>query len=138
MNEYTYDTLSVGTQACFTAEVTAEKMAQFLSVTQDTNLLHNDDEFARSMNYDGRVAYGMLTSSFLSTLAGVYLPGKYALIQRVEVEFPRPVYVGDTLTVKGVVKEKNDAFRILQLKVTIHNQNGELVCRGKMRVGVLR
>ena len=88
--------------------------------------------------YAGRVTYGMLTASFLSTLAGVYLPGKWCLIQRVETDFPKPVYPGDTLTVTGTVKEKDETFRHITLAVRIRNQAGDTVLRGKMRLGVLR
>ena len=83
------------------------------------------------------MAFGMLTASFLSTLAGVYLPGKNSLIHEVEVKFAKPVYPGDTLKVTGNVSEKNDTFRLFWMKVTITNQKGEKVLRGKMRVGVL-
>lgn len=111
-------------------------MHDFFQIIGDNNPLHNDVGFARSLNHPDRVVYGMLTASFLSTLAGVYLPGKYSLIHRVEVEFPMPVYIGDQLTVTGTVKNKNDVFHTLDLKVVIINQAGKKVCRGNMTVGV--
>ena len=79
----------------------------------------------------------MLTASFMSTLAGVYLPGRYSLIQSVETKFAEPVFVGDVLEVKGEVMEKNDTYRLIFLKVTIRNENGKKVCRGKMQIQVL-
>ena len=79
-----------------------------------------------------------LTSSFLSTLAGVYLPGKYSLIRSVNVKFPKPVMIGDELTVTGEVTEMNDEFRFFTLKISIRDQHGDKVCRGKMEIGVLK
>ncbi|MBQ9091319.1 MAG: hypothetical protein IJY52_03500, partial [Anaerotignum sp.] len=49
----------------------------FLAITGDINPLHNDQEFAQKQGHPDKVAFGMLTASFLSTLAGVYLPGRY-------------------------------------------------------------
>jgi len=99
--------------------------------------LHTDAEFAKTKGYDSCVAYGMLTASFLSTLAGVYLPGEKSLIHSVETKFVKPVFVGDTLTITGKVSEKNELFSVITLKVTITNQRAEKVLRGSMQIGVL-
>lgn len=138
MNAYTYDELEPGRRESFCVTVTQAMLERFRDDTGDVNPLHNDADFARAQGYAGRVAYGMLTASFLSTLAGVYLPGRWCLIQHVETDFPRPVYVGDTLTVEGTVREKDDAFRTVTLAVRIRNQAGDTVLRGKMRLGVLK
>ncbi len=134
MNEYRYEEIETGHKESFTVTVTEEMMDSFRTMTGDINPLHNDEEYAGSKGHPGRVVYGMLTASLLSTLAGVYLPGKRSLIQEVKIKFAKPVYIGDTLTVEGVVEEKHDVYSLLMLKVTIRNQNGEKVCRAKMQV----
>ncbi len=135
MNEYTFDELAVGQEASFEVRVTQEMMDSFRAVTGDVNPLHNDEEHAREKGFPGRVVYGMLTASFLSTLAGVYLPGRHCLIHSVSVEFPQPVFVGDLLTVSGVVTEKDERFRFITVKATIR-RDGKKVCRGTMKLGV--
>ena len=136
MNEYTYEEINVGQKESFEVTVTDEMMASFCELTGDINPLHNDSDYAVSKGHPGRVVYGMLTGSLLSTLAGVYLPGKRSLIQEVKIKFPKPVYIGDTLTVEGVVEEKHDSYSLIIIKVTIKNQKGEKVCRARMQVGV--
>lgn len=137
MNEYTYETLSIGIEEKFVIEIKEDMMNIFLSITGDENPLHNDESFARHVGFSKRVVYGMLTSSFLSTLAGVYLPGKYSLIHQVETKFVRPVYIGDVLTVSGRVTELFDSVKQMSMKVVIVNQKGETVLRGTMKVGFL-
>ena len=137
MNHYQFEELLPGVSESFSVEITQKMMEQFLSITNDENPLHTDEVFARARGYEGRVVYGMLTGSFLSTLAGMYLPGEKSLIHRVEMEFPRPVYIGDRLTITGTVSEKNDGFRYIVVKVVIKNQKEEKVCRGKMRIGLI-
>lgn len=136
MNEYKYHDIAVGMEESFTVTLTQEMMAGFQQMTGDSNPLHSDAAFAQEKGFPDKVAYGMLTASFLSTLAGVYLPGKFSLIHGVEAEFPKPVFVGDRLTVTGRVTEKNDLFRIFIMKVAIYNGAGQKVCRGRMRMGV--
>ncbi|WWR15358.1 MaoC family dehydratase [Lachnospiraceae bacterium JLR.KK008] len=137
MNHYSYEELSVGMTESFETVVEPEMMEAFRRITGDDNPLHCDETFARAMGYPGQVTYGMLTASFLSTLAGVYLPGENSLILETDVKFARAVFPGDRLTVKGTVKEKNDTFSFVVLKVEIINQDGDKVVRGTMKVGVL-
>ena len=137
MNEYTYEQIGEGHKESFDVMVTEEMMEDFLRITGDVNPLHRDAGYAVTRNYADKVVYGMLTSSFYSTLAGVYLPGKYSLIHSVESKFLRPVYVGDTLTVSGMVKEKEDAYRMLILNLLIQNQKGEKVSKGTMQIKML-
>lgn len=137
MNEYTYDEITIGQEESFQVTVSEEMMEQFLQITGDVNPLHRDASYAATRQYVDKVVYGMLTASFFSTLAGVYLPGRYSLIHSVEIKFLRPVYVGDMLTVSGIVKEKEDAYRMLILNLLIKNRKGEKVVKGTMQIKVL-
>lgn len=136
INRYSYEDIPVGHTERFTVTVTEEMMKSFCAISGDVNPLHGSSSYAQKKGYPDKVVYGMLTASFLSTLAGVWLPGERSLIHQVETEFPSPVYVGDSLTVEGTVKEKNDTFRFLVVKVVIRNQKGQKVLRGKMRIQV--
>ncbi len=135
MNEYQYNDIEIGHEELFTVVIDQEKMDQFKLITGDINPLHNDSDFAvREGEYNGKVVYGFLVSSFYSTLAGVYLPGKWSLIYDVEIGMTAPVYIGDELTISGKVIGKDDAYKMLFLKLHIKNQNGRKVSKGKMRV----
>ncbi len=139
MNEYTIKDLSEGKTESFSVTVTEEMMSRFFEITDDSNPLHRDSDFAKNrQGFKDKVVYGMLTASFLSTLAGVYLPGKYSLIQDVKTSFSKPVYVGDRLTVSGEVAFVHEALNNFDMKVSVVNQNGEQVLRGKMTVGFLK
>jgi len=140
MNEYKFEDCHVNLKASFNKIVTAEMMETFYTLTGDINPLHNDDIFAQSISngkYHQRVCYGMLTASFLSTLAGVYLPGKYCIIHGINIDFVKPVFIGDNLLIEGIIKEKSEATRQLIIKITIKNQKGDKVLRGSMKTGVV-
>lgn len=138
MNDYSYSELSVGMTESFLVTIEQSMMDMFQAITQDNNPLHVDEEFARSHEFPDRVVYGLLTSSFLSTLAGVYLPGKCSLIQGVDVKYVQPVFVGDTLSICGEIVELHDSVQQMVLKVEIRNQHNVKVVRGKMKVGLLK
>lgn len=136
MNNYTYDEIKVGQTESFEVEITERMLDDFCGMTGDTNPLHSDTDYAKAEGYEGRVAYGMLTASFMSALAGVYIPGERSLIKELKIKFAKPVYPGDTITVEGEVKEKNDTFNMIVLKVTMRNDKGEKVLRGSMDIMV--
>ena len=136
MNTYTYEEISIGHKESFRVIVTEADRDKFRDITGDINPLHNDIEYAKSMGHKRCVAFGMLTASYLSTLAGVYLPGRNSLIQKTEVNFRKPVYVGDELTITGEVTDKSDTFNVITVKVEIINQDNVKVCKGKMEIAV--
>lgn len=137
MNEYRISDVSVGMKESFSVSITEQMMQKFCDITSDENPLHVDALFARERGFENRVVYGMLTASMISTLGGRYLPGKYCLIQGVEIRFAKPVFVGDTLEVIGEASKVEYDLRYLEIKVTIKNQKGEKVLRGLLKAGVI-
>ena len=136
MNHYRLADLTPGVTESFTVTITEEMMAQFYAITGDNSPIHMDADYAAGRGYPGRVVYGMLGASFVSTLAGVYLPGEHCLLHGVDLKFAKPIFIGDTLTVTGVVDEVNDTFREITIKASIVNQDGKKVTRAVIRAGV--
>ena len=142
MNELTIKDIRNGMEVSFERLITKEMEDSFRIITGDENPLHKDDTFARDISGDkfrGHVVFGMLTASFYSTLAGMYLPGKYSLIHSFEeISFKKPVFVGDKLTITGQVTDKNEDLNLIVLKAVIRNQDSDVVSRAKMKVLVMK
>ncbi len=136
MNEYCFADIHLGLTDSFQVTVTAAMLGKFRDISGDCNPLHTDPGFAASYGYRERIVYGMLTASFYSTLVGMYLPGKYALLQGADISFTAPVFPGDTLTVSGEVVSVHEAFRQIELKAQITNQFGKKVSRARIRTGI--
>ncbi|MCQ2518985.1 MAG: hypothetical protein MJ107_00495 [Lachnospiraceae bacterium] len=138
VKEYKYSDIEIGTRESFEVSITTEMEEKFRSLTGDVNPMHCDDSFAKEMGgYSSHIVFGMMTASFISTLAGVYLPGKYSLIHSVEMGFTKPVFAGDVLTVTGECIDKQDGLNLIVLKVTIKNASQNTVSKGKMKIKVL-
>jgi len=136
MNAYRWDDLRVGLSHELSAAITADMMIAFTTLSGDTNPLHMDPEYATKAGFPGPVVFGLLTSSFYSQLVGVHLPGKYALLQGINVDFVSPAYIGDRLLVSGEITYLNDAYRQIEIKGRITNQENKLVSKAKIRVGL--
>lgn len=80
----------------------------------------------------------MLMVAFYSRLAGMYLPGKYCLLQRVDTHFHMPVYIGEKLSVSGFIKKKVEAGHTLVISAMIKNGSGKIVNTAKIEAGCLK
>ncbi len=138
MNNYQLADLSISLSESFKEKITLEMIRSFTQLSGDSNPLHNDLEYAKELGHKDIVAHGMLTSSLVSRLVGVQLPGKYALLQGVKISFHQPVYPQDTLEIVGEVSYINEALKQIELKIKIHNQDGIKVAKGKANVGLLK
>ncbi len=129
--------IRVGDQAELKHTLTQADVDSFASLTGDYNPLHVDEVFARRTMFRRPVVHGMVSSSFISTIIGTLLPGSGALWTSQTLEFLLPAFVGDTITVSGVVDQKSVATRVLILKIKVLNQHGHALITGTSHVKVL-
>lgn len=138
MKNYDFSDIEIGLEESFVYELTEEKMQKFLEITGDINPLHNDINYAKEKGYNERVVYGMLTASALSTLAGVYLPGKKSLIHSIDLSFVKPVFILNCpLKVSGKVINKDDRFKQIEIKCQVLDKTDTKVLKANMKVGFI-
>lgn len=117
--------------------IDAATVAAFAQLTGDYNPLHMDKAYASTTEFGERVAHGMLVASFFSTLVGMYLPGRRALFLAQQVQFTKPVRLGERITFRGCVRHKTDALHMLDVDTRAFNEAGDEVVRGWVQVKVL-
>ena len=138
MNEYQFSEIQIGDQESFIYHLDENKMRLFREISGDENPLHTDIDFAKEKGYSENVVYGQLTAAALSTLAGMYIPGKLSIIHKIETNFLKPVFLSKCpLQVMGTVKEKDKRFKTITLKFEMFDTEHVKVCKGKMRIGFL-
>jgi 3-hydroxybutyryl-CoA dehydratase len=97
--------IAVGDSAERTFPVTDEVLDHFGAATGDLNPMHFDDAFASTTMFGGRIAHGMLTAGFISTMIGMELPGPGAIYLGQTLQFRAPVRPGDEVRVRVEVTE---------------------------------
>jgi 3-hydroxybutyryl-CoA dehydratase len=127
MNHYTFEEMDIGLSVSFDVEITDEKMRLFAELSGDFNPMHVDASYAKSKGYKDKLVYGMLASSLYSALVGMYLPGERCLLNKCDVDYRNPVYVGDKLKVYGEVIDKRNGTGRCKIKGKIMNQDGVTV-----------
>lgn len=100
---YYLEDLSVGMTAVFAKTMTEADVLMFAGVSGDTNPLHINAEFAAETRFGQRIVHGMLTTSLWSTIVGTQLPGPGCAYMGQEINFLKPVHIGDTVTASVTV-----------------------------------
>jgi 3-hydroxybutyryl-CoA dehydratase len=62
-----------------------------------------DEEYAKNSRYKKRIAHGMITASYFSSLFGTKIPGEGCVYVAQSLRFKRPVYLGDTVVASVIV-----------------------------------
>ena len=134
MKGITISEMKVGDSASFTKTVSEHDVYTYAGVSGDFNPAHVNEVEAQKGMFGKRIAHGMLSAGFISTVLGTQLPGPGTIYMGQELRFTKPVFFGDTITttvtVAELIPEKNRAI----LDTVCTNQNGDVVIKGKATV----
>lgn len=131
-----YDQLQVGDRIRHgrSRTITEAENQLFSGMTQNTQPLHLDEEFARKSGFDGRIVNGILT---LGLVIGITVPDLtegtiVANLGYQNIQHPAPVYLGDTISVETEVLEKRPSESksdrgLVRLRHEARNQKGDVV-----------
>ena len=119
----------LGKTAHFSKTLSETDLYLYAGITGDLNPVHVDEEYAKKTKFKRRIAHGLLTASYICMPLGMYLPGPGTIQISQFLEFLKPVYIGDTITVNLEVTEILEKGRI-KIRTLLKNQDSEIVLDG--------
>lgn len=122
-----YEDIRVGAVYEFARTITKDDVMQFAELSGDHNPLHGDPAFGAKSQFGKNVVHGMLAASLFSTLIGMYCPGERALYMSQTLQFRKPIFYGDRVTVRGTVIAKNDSVQLVTMKTEIIRDSDVLI-----------
>lgn len=105
LNGYMLEDLEVGQQATYAKTITEADIVLFAGISGDSNPVHLNQEYAETTMFKGRIAHGMLSAGFISTVLGTKMPGPGTIYMAQNLKFKAPVRIGDTVVATATVKE---------------------------------
>jgi len=133
--KYYLEDLEVGMTATTRATITGDMIETFADITGDHNPIHVSDEAAIAAGFEGRIAHGALSASFISAVLGNDLPGPGAVFVELNLRFRKPAFIGDEVMAVAEVAEINQ--RTGRVKMKCHCEvDGKKICRGDAGVFV--
>ncbi len=111
----------------------------FAGITGDLSSNHVNEQVMSRSQYGRRIAHGALMIGFMST-ASTRMIEQHAGMSETEtavslgydrIRFLGPVFIGDTITVRYVIKEVDPERRRSRSDITVTNQDGDVVAVGE-------
>lgn len=134
MSGYSIDELYVGMYKTVSKTISEADVYTYAGLIGDINPLHVNEAYAKTTRFKTRIAHGMFTASFFSTIVGMLIPGADAIYLEQNCRFLLPVRLGDTITARGEITEIIPEKRIAVMHTTVVNEAGELVVDGEAKV----
>lgn len=126
--------IEAGQRATRSMKVDEGVVKAFAEITGDYNPLHFDAEFAAKTRFGRLIAQGGIATGLLHALVAMDLPGAGSVFVRQSWKFPKPVYLGDTITAEAVVKSVQAKRRMAEMEFRVTNQDGDVVLEGEALV----
>ena len=123
--------LKMGDIARIQRTISESDVYLYAGITGDLNPAHVNEEYAKNTFFKTRIAHGMLTAGYISTVWGNRLPGPGTIYIHQSVNFLAPVHFGDTITAQAEVSEIDLEKNRVKLKTTCMNQEGTIVLDGE-------
>ncbi len=131
---YTIDQLKEGQRASFSKTVSEFDVYMFAGISGDFNPAHINQVYAEQTAFKTRIAHGMLSAGFISSVLGNQLPGPGTIYISQSMTFLAPVAIGDTITATAEVVEIIAEKKRVRLKTICTNQEGKEVLSGEAMV----
>ena len=122
--------IKVGDRYYHTEVVTCELHDEFTRLSGDNSPIHTSIEFAKANGYPGCIGYAFLLTALLSKIYGTQFPGGSELCLKQDCNFPKPYFVGDTLTFAITVKNVNVSLRIVTAHTEVVRGGDEVMFKG--------
>jgi len=116
--------------------ITEHDVVTFAGLSGDFNQIHTEAEYARNDTFGQRVAHGLLVQSVATGLmvqSGV-IEGTVLAFREQTAKFSLPVFIGDTIHVRGKITAKKALRRLgggnITIRYAVINQEGKRVQTG--------
>lgn len=129
-----FSEINVGDKAHYSKYLSEEDVLLFAKVSGDINPVHLDETFAKNTQFGGRIAHGIWSASLISAAIATELPGPGSIYLGQNLQFKRPVFINDTLTVELEIKEKVEKRQRIIINCKVSNQKGQVVLTGEADV----
>lgn len=124
-------TIKCGDRIELEKTITAENELEYAKFSDDYNPIHFEEEAAKKQGYDRCIAHGMMIGSFFSRIIGTELPGDGSVYVSQNIDFKRPIYIGDKVKLIVTVTDIDVENSRYTLLTQCFNSEGKIVVDGK-------
>ncbi len=134
-----FDDIRIGLEGTFSRTVTEDLNRKFGELIQDFNPVHFDDERMKKSIFRRKATNGFLTESTIGcALVKMFADSTSVPIAlKKEIKLLAPVFIGDTITAKVVVREKIPEKQRILCDASVRKQDGTEVVKAEFLIKLL-
>ncbi|THB67402.1 MAG: MaoC family dehydratase [Gammaproteobacteria bacterium] len=126
--------IRIGDTASFGKTLTEADVYQFTGIIGNFNPTHVNKVFAEKTGMKSRTVPQMLVAGFVSKILGTQYPGNGTIHIAQDLEFIKPVYIGDTVETTVKVTKIDGKTNRVWLDLYCYNEEGEKVLTGEAEI----
>jgi acyl dehydratase len=109
-----------------------DQMAVFSGVGKQWHNIHTDDRVAKAAGFRDTIAQGMMETCWTAEMLAHFFGPPWLASGWIRMIYTQPVYNGDTITCRAVVKDRKSANGATQLHLEVwaENQDGRITTVG--------
>lgn len=121
----------IGQESSISKAFTKKDVELFAQLSLDNNPVHLDENYAVNSIFKQPIVHGFLYASLISATLGTKLPGPGSIYLHQEMNFKKPVYIGEEVTAKVIITDMNIEKSLVYLSTTCFKNENEIVLEGK-------
>ena len=129
-----FDRLYEGMSAEESVTVTERLIYDMADISGDYNPIHVSEEYSQKTQFGRRIAHSLVCEALIANLVGMKLPGAGAVFVNLDIDYLKPVHIGDTITAKGTIKELYPERNLMKIEIFCYNESGTVVVRCRAKV----
>jgi len=122
--------MKIGQTAKTSRRFTEKDVAYFSFLSMDNNLIHLDEEYAKSTRFGARIVQGPLLDAMIGGLLGSSLPGIGTIYLSHETQFKKPVYIDEMITAYIRVEHIREDKNIVTFRKWVEKEDGTIAMEG--------
>lgn len=122
--------IKVGESAYLEKIFLEQDVVTFSKLSMDTNPIHLDHDYAKNTIFKNNIVHGFLVGSLISAVIGTILPGPGAIYLHQDLNFKRPVYIGEKVKATVTIDEIRQDKPIIRMSTVCTNERSEVVIDG--------
>ncbi len=128
--------MNIGDKYRHSFTVSEEIYEGFIELFDDRNPLHVDDSYAVARGFKSKVMHGNILNGFVSFMAGECLPEKNIILISQEINYKKPVYLNDTLSLVFEVMNFSEAVNVADISFVFVNESNIKTAIGKLQIKI--
>ena len=117
--------------------ITEKSYLSFLNLSNDNNPMHVNSEYAKERGFKDKIVHGNLLGAHVSYFIGECLPYKNVVIQKQDISFHKPFFIGDYLKMNVLLKDIFMSVSTYLFKFKFTNQDNDLVAKGSIQISII-